>query len=72
VLITSDHPFREAELLDGKSDPRIPWILKFPRQQQGVVYSRQFNAVLTQDLLLAALRNELGDAAGAALWLDKK
>jgi hypothetical protein len=72
VLITSDHPFREAELLDGKSDPRIPWILKFPRQQQGVVYSRQFNAVLTQDLLLAALRNELGDATGAALWLDKK
>jgi hypothetical protein len=72
VLITSDHPYREARLLDGKSDPRIPWLLKLPRQQQGCVYSREFNTVLTQDLLLAVLKDEFGDAAGAKLWLDRK
>ncbi|HTP30547.1 MAG TPA: sulfatase-like hydrolase/transferase [Candidatus Acidoferrales bacterium] len=70
VLITSDHPYREAEVLDGKSDPRIPWILKMAHQREGVVYSRSFNAVLTQDLLLGVLRGELANASDVGRWLD--
>jgi hypothetical protein len=72
ILITSDHPYREAQLLDGKSDPRIPWLLKLPHQQQGCRYPHKFNTIITQEFLLAALKGEFADAAGAKLWLDTK
>jgi hypothetical protein len=50
VLITSDHPYREAEAIDGKSDPRIPYLMKIAHRTGGLPYHRQFNAVLTRDL----------------------
>ena len=71
VLFTSDHPYRESMQLDGKSDPRIPYILKLASQKEGVEYTPQFNTVLTADLLMAVLRGEIGDAAAAAAWLDR-
>ena len=70
VLFTSDHPYREAEQLDGKSDPRIPYILKLARQNEAVAYAQKFNAVLTVDLLLGVLRGDVGDPASATAWLD--
>jgi hypothetical protein len=70
VLITTDHPYREAELLHGKFDPRIPFFLKLAGQHQGLSYQAPFNTVLIQDLLLAVLRQEVTDAPGAARWLD--
>jgi hypothetical protein len=71
VLFTSDHPYRESMQLDGKSDPRIPYILKLASQKEGVEYTPQFNAVLTADLLIAVLRGEIADAPSAAAWLDR-
>ena len=77
ILFTSDHPYREAESLDGKSDPRIPYLLKMASQResgvynQPVVYTQPFNAVLTGDLLLAVLRGEVRSASEAAGWLDR-
>jgi len=71
VLFTSDHPYREAMQLDGKSDPRIPYILKLAGQKEGVEYRRQFNAVLTADLMLGVLRGEIADPASATAWLDR-
>ena len=62
VLFTSDHGYRDAEALDGKSDPRIPYILKLASQKEGVEYTQEFNTVLTADLLLGVLRGEIGDA----------
>jgi hypothetical protein len=70
VLITSDRPYRSAEAIDGKSDPRIPFFLKMPLQASGGVYSRQFNTVLAHDLVLAILDGRVSDMAGAAAWLD--
>jgi len=70
VLFTSDHEYREAEALDGKSDKRIPYLLKLASQKEGVSYDRAFNTVVTSDLLMAVLRGEVTDAAGAAAWLD--
>jgi Sulfatase len=72
VLMTSDHPYREAELVDGKSDPRIPFLLKLASQKEGRLYNQPFNAILTRDLLLAVLRGEVSDVAGAVGWLDRK
>jgi hypothetical protein len=71
VLFTSDHPYREAMQLDGKSDPRIPYILKLASQKEGVEYTPQFNAVLTSDLLMDVLRGEITDAVSATAWLDR-
>jgi arylsulfatase A-like enzyme len=71
VLFTSDHPYRDAEQLDGKSDPRIPYILKLAGQKEAVAYTQEFNAVLTADLLLGVLRGEITDAASATAWLDR-
>jgi Sulfatase len=72
VLITSDHRYRESALLDGKEDPRIPWMLKLAHQRGGAIYSRQFNTVLSQELLLAYLRGEIADPAAAQRWLDNR
>ena len=71
VLFTSDHPYREAEGIDGKSDPRIPYILKMAFQKEGAVYRQRWHAVLTQDLVLAILRGDVRDEQGAAQWLDR-
>jgi hypothetical protein len=71
VLFTSDHPYREAEQLDGKSDPRIPYVLKLAGQKKAVAYTQEFNTVLTADLLLAVLRGEIADPASLTAWLDR-
>jgi arylsulfatase A-like enzyme len=36
ILFTSDHPYREAGSLDGKANPRIPFLLKIPSQKEGL------------------------------------
>jgi arylsulfatase A-like enzyme len=71
VLFTSDHPYREARQLDGKSDSRIPYLLKLASQKEGIEYTQQFNAVLTADLLMAVLRGEIAGPASATAWLDR-
>jgi hypothetical protein len=71
VLFTSDHPYRDSEALDGKSDPRIPYLLKVASQKEGVTYAPPFNSVVSGGLLLAALRGEVIDAASATRWLDQ-
>jgi hypothetical protein len=71
VLFTSDHGYRDSEALDGKSDPRIPYLLKLASQKDAVTYTQEFNTVLTADLLLCVLRGEIGDPATAVAWLDR-
>jgi hypothetical protein len=71
VLFTSDHGYRDSESLDGKSDPRIPYLLKLAGQKVAVAYTPQFNTVLSAGLLLAVLRGEIGDAASVTAWLDR-
>lgn len=71
ILFTSDHPYREAEQLDGKSDPRIPYMLKMAGQKEAVGYGEQFNTVLTGDLLMGVLSGEITEAASATAWLGR-
>ena len=71
VLITSDHPYRSAESIDGKTDPRIPYLLKMASQKDSYLYGRPFNAVLTHDLVLAILRGEIAGSNDVADWLDR-
>ncbi|MEO8594844.1 MAG: sulfatase-like hydrolase/transferase [Candidatus Solibacter sp.] len=71
VLFTSDHMYRDAEQLDGKSDGRIPYLLKLAGQKEGVTYAKGFNAVLSADLLMDAMRGQVPDAASAVQWLER-
>jgi hypothetical protein len=70
VLISSDHGYRGAEVLDGKKDSRIPFILKLAGQKQGRDYSPEFNTIVTSDLLLSILRGELQTPEAVSSWLD--
>jgi hypothetical protein len=70
VLLSSDHAMKHAMLLDGKADQRVPFLLKFAGQSDGMAYEPAFNTVLTRDLLLDILRGKIANAREASQWLD--
>jgi Sulfatase len=71
VLMSSDHWNRASELLDGKKEHRIPFLLKMAGQKEGVDFEKPFNTVLSHDLVLGIMRGEIADARAAVEWLDK-
>ena len=70
VLITSDHPSRQSRHLDGKEDPRVPFLLKLPGHTAPLIYDRPLRTLVTRALLDAVSRGEVTTAAGAAEWLS--
>ena len=83
VLVTSDHAWRtghwrstyfwtkeDEQLCPKEPDERIPFMIKLAGQQQGIEYKREFNTVLTHDLLLAMLRGEVSNPESVLKWLD--
>jgi arylsulfatase A-like enzyme len=71
VLLTSDHRFRDSESLDGKSDPRVPFLLKMRGQYTRLSLDAQFNTVTVGELVLAMLQGDVSTPAQAAGWLQK-
>ena len=85
VLVTSDHWWRtnewsgmagwteEEEAISGdkEADHRVPFMLKMPGQKETLDYTEVFNTVLTHDLLLAILREEISTPREVADWLDQ-
>jgi hypothetical protein len=71
ILLSSDHSYREAQILAGRMDGRVPLLLKLPGHHAAVTYESPFNTVLTADLLTAIATREVADPAGAAAWLDR-
>ena len=69
VLISADHSFRESQRLDGRSDPRVPFLLHLAGQNDATVFHTTFNTVVTHDLLLAILRREIRTTTDAASWI---
>lgn len=72
ILVTSDHPYRESRHLDGKEDPRVPFLLKFPKQNRFVVYDRPLHTVATRELLDSVFRGEVSTPEGAVEWLSHR
>ena len=72
VLLSADHWYRYPFLLDGKSDHRVPFLLKLAGQTTRLDYNRRFNTVATHDLILSTLRGELQDPESVARWLDQR
>jgi hypothetical protein len=71
VLLSSDHAMKHAVLLDGKSDLRVPFLLKFAGSTEARVYEPEFNTVLTRELLLDILRGRVTNPHQAAQWLNR-
>lgn len=53
-----------------KWQPYIPFFLKLPGQKTGIEYHREFNSVLSANLLLAALKGDIRTPSQAIQWLD--
>lgn len=71
VVLSSDHPCRYAETLDGKSDPRIPFLLKLPGDTTGAKYDLPLHSIVTARLLLAVMHGEVSGRADAISWLKQ-
>jgi hypothetical protein len=70
VLFTADHSYRSAEALDGKSDHRIPFLLKMAGGREPIDYRAPFNTLLTREFLRSILRSDVRTPRDAAAWLD--
>jgi hypothetical protein len=84
VLVSADHWWRtemwrrdsfwteEEAPFARKTDRRIPFMLKLPGQNSAIAYDPPINALLTHDLLLALLREELSTPEGVVRWLGER
>ena len=71
LLISADHPFRSSRELDGKSDWRVPFLLRIPGPQAAGVISTEFNTIVTANLICAILRGQVPTAPDAAAWIER-
>lgn len=71
ILLSSDHAWPGSVSLDGKRDPRVPFLFRLPGQTRAVTYEAPFNTVLSHDLVLALLGGEFTEPEQVARWLDE-
>jgi hypothetical protein len=72
VLVTADHSFRSSAALDGKYDPRVPYMLKLAGQSRGERYDREFHTVRTRALLEAILSGRLQSPEQVIGWMGRQ
>ena len=71
VVVSSDHWWRQAEMVNGKRDERVPFMIKLAGQKTGMEYQKPFNTILTRQLLIEVLRGNLTSPADVAAWMDR-
>jgi arylsulfatase A-like enzyme len=71
VIVTSDHWCRYSTRIDGKSDHRVPFLVKMPGQGDGVNYETTFNTIVLHDMVNAIFHRELIQASELKPWLDR-
>jgi hypothetical protein len=69
VIVTSDHWCRDSSRIDGKTDHRVPFLVKMPRQEAPLPYDRSFNTAVSYELLRAVFRRDLTRAEQLPSWL---
>ena len=70
VILSSDHSWRQSGYFDGKRDFRVPFMVKPPGGHLTLDYDKRFNTLVTHDLILALLKNEITNQPDVANWLD--
>ncbi len=71
VLISADHPFRASAALDGKFDPRVPFLLKLPGQTTAATYGDRVNTIVSARLVLEILEGRIATTGDALAWLKQ-
>jgi hypothetical protein len=71
IILTADHPCRISGMIDGKSDPRIPYLIRFPHDSTPAQYGRQLRSVLTSGFVLSVLRGEVPGRQQAIDWFER-
>jgi sulfatase-like protein len=69
VLVSSDHPDRMSLSVDGKEDPRVPFLLKLAGQTSGMTYEPVLPTIVTKPLLEAILDRKITTPEDAIKWL---
>ena len=59
VILSADHHFRNSTALDGKSDPRVPLLIKLANQDQPTEIEQPVDTIHTAEVVLRALKGEL-------------
>ena len=67
LILSSDHPLRGV--VDGKKDPRIPFIVKLAGCSKSVTWGRRFNTVVTSGLVLSILHGDVRTHEQIGDWL---
>ena len=71
ILISSDHYYRTAVGLDGRSDHRVPFLLKMPKQHRAFPFDKPFNTQLSHKMILDIVRGKVRTDDEAMTWLEK-
>lgn len=71
VLVSSDHPWREASAYDDRSSQYVPFILKLAHSSAARTYPRAFDTSCSAAILLESVRSAMKDPAEAAASLDR-
>ena len=69
VLVSSDHPNRMSLEVDGKEDPRVPFLLKLAGQTSSVTYNPVLQTIVTKPLLEAILDRKITTPEDVITWL---
>ncbi|GEM_PF-6938120 len=72
LILTSDHPYRNARKLDGKADPRVPFVAVFPGDLQGLKYDRPLNTETADKAVDALLAGEIESPDDLSRWLERR
>lgn len=74
LIVSSDHPWR-MELFptyDEKYDSRIPFLVRTADNQNKVVHEDTFNTVITHDLVLELLKENISTPEEISNWLKSR
>jgi hypothetical protein len=69
VLVSSDHPDRASIAVDGKTDPRVPFLLKLAGQTSSETYPSPLHTIVTKSLLETILSGQIASQEQAINWL---
>jgi len=59
VIVTSDHSLRPQMMPHTNPTPLVPYMVKMPGQTTGTTFDQPFNALITRDLIGAAIHGEV-------------
>lgn len=71
IIVSSDHWWRDAKSYDGKIDHRVPFMIKFARQNDSVKCDEPFNTIITQRLVIDIIEGKISHSDQFMKWLNQ-